>query len=47
MLTQDKENKLIELFFHLDAFCIALEQWKGQTNRLVVLPANRLYPTVS
>ena len=36
MLTQDKENKLIELFFHLDEFCIALEQWKTQTNRLVV-----------
>jgi hypothetical protein len=36
MLTQDKENKLIELFFHLDEFCIALEQWKLQTNRLVV-----------
>jgi hypothetical protein len=34
MLTQDKENKLIELFFHLDAFCIALHQWKLQTNRL-------------
>ena len=33
-LTQDKENKLIELFFHLDAFCIALQQWKLQTNRL-------------
>ena len=36
MLSQDKENKLIELFFHLDEFCIALEQWKTQTNRLVV-----------
>ena len=34
MLTQDKENKLIELFFHLDEFCIALQQWKRQTNRL-------------
>ena len=34
MLTQDKENKLIELFFHLDEFCIALQQWKLQTNRL-------------
>jgi hypothetical protein len=34
MLTQDKEHKLIELFFHLDEFCIALQQWKLQTNRL-------------
>jgi hypothetical protein len=34
MLTQDKEDKLIELFFHLDEFCIALQPWKQQTNRL-------------
>ncbi|MBC7923309.1 MAG: IS982 family transposase [Ferruginibacter sp.] len=36
MLRQDKENKLIELFFHLDEFCIALEQWKLETNRLTM-----------
>ena len=36
MLEQDKENKLIELFFHLDDFCIALQQWKRQTNRLAI-----------
>ena len=36
MLTQDKENKLIELFFHLDEFCIALQQWQTQTNRAVI-----------
>jgi len=36
MLKQDKENKLIDLFFHLDEFCIALDQWKQQTNRLIV-----------
>ena len=28
MLSQDKENKLIELFICLDDFCIALEEWK-------------------
>jgi len=28
MLTQDKENKLIELFIALDDFCLALGQWK-------------------
>lgn len=35
MLSQDKENKRIELFFHLNEFCIALEQWKLQTNRSI------------
>jgi len=34
MLTQDKENKLIELFFHLDEFCIALQEWQQPTHPL-------------
>jgi len=34
MLKQDKETKLIELFFHLDEFCIALHPGKLPTNRL-------------
>lgn len=29
MLSEDKENKLIELFICLDDFCIALEEWKS------------------
>ena len=29
MLSEDKENKLIELFIYLDDFCIALEEWKS------------------
>ena len=28
MLTQDKENTLIELFIAIDDFCMALDQWK-------------------
>ena len=30
MLSEDKENKLIELFICLDDFCIALEEWKSR-----------------
>ena len=29
MLSEDKENKLIELFICLDDFCLALEEWKS------------------
>lgn len=29
MLSEDKENKLIELFICLDDFCITLEEWKS------------------
>lgn len=28
MLTQDKKNKLIELFIAMDDLCIALDEWK-------------------
>jgi hypothetical protein len=31
MLTQDKENKLIALFFEIDNFCIALQAWQTAT----------------
>ncbi len=29
MLSEDKENKLIELFISLDDFCNVLEEWKS------------------
>jgi hypothetical protein len=40
MLSEDKENKLIELFICLDDFCIALEEWKSRQPRFQISLTN-------
>lgn len=40
MLSEDKENKLIELFVCIDDFCQALEEWKKHQPQFAGKPTN-------